>query len=136
MNDCIFCKIIKKEVGAEIIAENEHAFAFLDICPINKGHTLVIPKKHFVLLDEVSKELLGELMIFTQKIAGAVCRSLGTTDYNIFQRNGPLAGQVVKHVHIHIVPRFGGDGHREWPTKMCYREGEIKACADKIKSFL
>ncbi len=135
MDNCIFCKIIKGEIPCTKIHEDENTLAFLDINPINKGHTLIIPKSHHQNLYEIPDILLGEIMSKTKGIAKTVKKVLGADGINIGQNNETAAGQVVFHYHVHIIPRFDNDGLKHWPGHP-YLEGEAEEIAEKIKSAL
>lgn len=110
MNDCIFCKIIAGEVPCDKVYEDSEILAFLDISPINPGHTLVISKEHHETIMDVPSDTLHKIMDVAQKVA----KSLVVTKeggVNVFQNNKPAAGQVVPHIHFHVIPRHAGDGH-------------------------
>ncbi|KZZ97044.1 hit family protein 1 [Ascosphaera apis ARSEF 7405] len=98
---CIFCKIIKGEIPSLKLFENSKVFAFLDIQPLSKGHALVIPKFHGEKLTDIPDEDLAELLPAAKKLALA----FGLPDFNILQNNGEIAHQVVKHVHVHMIPK-------------------------------
>ncbi|EHP86141.1 HIT family protein [Methanotorris formicicus] len=106
---CIFCKIVSKEIPAKIIYEDEDTMAFLDINPRNRGHTLVIPKKHYETLDEMPDEEMAKLMKTIKKVI-EILKPLNFDGYNIVNNNKPVAGQEVPHVHFHIIPRYQNDG--------------------------
>ncbi len=110
MEDCIFCKIVRGEVGVEKVYEDDHVIAFLDIMPANAGHCLVIPKKHYETLIETPDEELEKLILATKKLAKAVARAVKAHGYNILQNNYEAAGQQVRHLHFHVIPRFNRDG--------------------------
>ena len=114
MNECIFCKIASKEIPALIVYEDEKTMAFLDISPCNKGHTLVIPKKHFVNLLDVDKEYLNAVMQTSQKVTKAVKEAVNADGLNVSINNFKEAGQAVFHLHVHIIPRFKNDGLKTW----------------------
>lgn len=103
--ECIFCKITRKEIPSKIIFENDLNLAFLDISPISKGHTIVIPKKHYITLEDITDYELNELYKTVKKIATMIHEKLDIDGYNILQNNFTAAGQVVKHFHVHIIPR-------------------------------
>ena len=107
--ECIFCKIINKEIPSKIIYEDEKTLAFLDIYPINPGHTIVIPKKHFQNIEDIAEDTLCELILSVKKIALLIHKKLGIEGYNILQNNFKAAGQVINHFHIHIIPRYKTD---------------------------
>lgn len=101
----IFQKILDGEIPCHKVYENEHVLAFLDVAPLSKGHTLVIPKEQAAFLHELSPEsgaALGEALV---KVANAVVKATGTSQYNILQNNGERANQAVFHVHFHIIPK-------------------------------
>jgi len=104
--NCIFCKIARKEAPSVPIYEDEHVVAFMDIAPVTRGHTLVIPKKHYRTLDAMSAEDMARVGSVLPRISKAVTTACDTKDYNIMQNNGKQAGQVVFHVHYHIIPRY------------------------------
>lgn len=109
---CVFCKIIKGELPADKIYEDADILAFLDIKAHNPGHALVVPKKHYQNLEEISEEDLKKLIIAVKKLGQMMKDKLAVSAYNIIQNNGPLAGQVVPHIHFHLIPRYENDGLR------------------------
>ncbi|MCD4759621.1 HIT family protein [archaeon] len=135
MKDCIFCKIVNKEIPSKIIYEDEHALAFLDIEPVNVGHTLVVPKKHFETIDKMDKEEYDKLSEAILKISkGIMCLADGL---NVMQNNKEIAGQAVPHVHFHLIPRYNDDGYRfDWKKDEDVTEKENNEFLEKIKSFL
>ena len=111
MTDCIFCKIIAGELPSSKVYEDENFFVFMDIQPVNKGHILIIPKKHTELISEMDPENIGKMMILGEKISTAVRKSkLKCEGINFLLADGEAAGQEVFHVHLHIIPRFKEDG--------------------------
>ena len=106
---CIFCDIIKKKIPSKILYENEHCLAFLDISPLSEGHSIVIPKAHYHNMEDISESELVEVFKVVKKIATHIYKQLGIGGYNILQNNFEPAGQVVKHFHIHIIPRNQDD---------------------------
>lgn len=134
-NSCIFCKIIAEELPASKVYEDTDVLAFLDIKPVNPGHTLVIPKKHFESIHDTPDEMIAKMIIVAKKIAGAVEKNLGAGGVNIGMNNGRLAGQLVFHAHIHVMPRYGKDSFKLWMGKE-YQSGERETVAEKIKSVL
>lgn len=108
--DCIFCKIASGEILATKLYEDDNILSFLDINPASKGHALVITKKHYHTLLDVPHEELKELMKIVQKVAGAVMSTIeGTEGFNVIQSNKEAAGQVIPHLHFHIIPRKKDD---------------------------
>jgi len=106
----IFQKIAAGEVPAHKVFENERVLAFLDINPLSEGHTLVIPKQRYERLEQMPTDLVGEIAQVVQRVARAVLAVVDAEDYNVLQNNGSASGQVVKHVHFHIIPRQAEDG--------------------------
>lgn len=135
-NECIFCKIAKKEIPSSIVYEDKMFIAFLDIAPNNLGHTLVVPKKHFETFLDIKGKELDMFMGICQKVAKAQMRALNAPGFNMILNNARAAGQLVDHVHFHIIPRFVGDGLHHWPKKSYKSPEETKQTASKIKSFL
>ncbi|MHB8904268.1 MAG: HIT family protein [Patescibacteria group bacterium] len=137
---CVFCKIINGEIPAHKVYEDEKTLAFLDIKPINPGHTLIIPKNHYANLSEIPEIELADLIIKVKKIAALLKEKLGFTDYTISENNGPLAGQSVSHFHFHIIPRFANDILTNWDHKERrvgekeYEPGEAEEIIKKLQS--
>lgn len=129
----IFTKIINKEIPADIIYEDDVVVAFLDIQPVNHGHTLVIPKAPSTDATETEPETLAAIMQVAQQIAKAQKVALGATGHNLIFNCGTDAGQEVFHTHLHVVPRFPNDHAYQHPKKAPYSEGESAATAEKIR---
>ena len=136
MNNCIFCKIITGELPSVKIYEDEELYAFLDINPVNIGHTLVVPKKHFENLYETPDEILCEMTKLTKKLSINIKNALKADGINIEMNNDKPAGQLVPHAHLHIIPRFEGDGFTHWHGKRPYNENEALEIAKKIREKL
>ena len=134
-NDCLFCKIIAGEIPSSKIYEDDFSFAFLDIWPVNKGHVLVVPKKHCINLMDIPDDDLGELMITAKKMAIAVKAATGCDGISLAMSNEKAAGQEVFHAHVHIMPRFATDGLKHWPHKN-YEPGEMEKVCEQIKEKL
>jgi len=109
-DDCIFCKIIEKEIPSKILYENNETIAFLDNFPISQGHTIVIPKKHYTNLEDIPINILYEIMGTVKKVSNLIYKNLKNDGYNILQNNYKAAGQIINHFHIHIIPRSIADG--------------------------
>ncbi len=137
MEETIFSKIIRREIPAMIVYEDEYTMAFLDACPVNPGHTLVVPKKYFKNLYDIDDETLSHVARTVQKVAIAVKHAMQADGINIHQNNDPVAGQVIFHTHTHVIPRFKDDGIIHWHGKGEYHQGE-KAIeiGNKIKSTI
>ena len=106
----IFSRIIDGEIPCHRVFEDDHVLAFLDVAPLSRGHTLVIPKEAKATMAELSDDAAAALGRVLPRICRAVCRATGATDYNLLQNNGAAAQQAVMHVHIHIVPRYPDAG--------------------------
>ena len=129
---CIFCSIVSGQIPSLKVFENDSVLAFLDINPISDGHTLVIPKAHYARLHECPAETLAEVAKVLNKLAIAVVQAVGANDYNVLCNNGPSSGQVVEHVHFHIIPRKAGDGvFNRWPAYQ-YPDGKAAQIVQKI----
>ena len=136
MKDCIFCKITKGELPAAKIYENDDILAFLDVAPINKGHTLIIPKEHHKNISSLPADILQQIMSAAADIGRAIIKSCDYDGYNLHLSYGDCAGQVVPHVHMHLVPRVGTDGfHWNW-RGLSYENGEQQDIIDKITNKL
>lgn len=135
--DCIFCKIINNEIPSVKVYEDNRVFAFLDINPLNAGHLLVIPKAHAETINEISEADFVAVAAATHRLAAAVKKALNPDGINLMQLNGKAANQVVPHLHVHIVPRWSGDGLAicKWELLAGDME-EIKAVGEKIQKAL
>lgn len=137
MSDCIFCRIVRGEIPSTKLYEDEAVLAFMDIGPIVKGHALVIPKAHYDPVTAVPPDLLGRLMLVVQKIAAAQIAGLHADGINLHQSNGACAGQVVPHVHFHVIPRFANDGHRwNWNARKYDDAAELQSTARALRDAL
>ena len=110
MNTCIFCKIINKEIPNYTVYEDKHVLAFLDIKPHALGHTVVIPKKHGALAEDFTELEYLELMKALRLVMKKLALKLKPDGFNVGWNSGSAAGQVVPHLHIHLFPRYNGDG--------------------------
>jgi histidine triad (HIT) family protein len=113
--DCVFCKIIRNELPAEKVYENDKIISFLNLRPSSRGHVLIVHKTHTPDFQSTPDEILCELMPHVKNIASAVMKSTGATGYNLSVNNGSAAGQVIFHLHFHLVPRYSGDGLKLFP---------------------
>ena len=133
----VFAKIISGEISVDIVYESESILAFLDIAPINKGHTLVIPKKCYVGLSTVPVEIQAEMMNVASKIGVALTKLKNWDGFNLHLNNGECAGQTVPHVHMHVVPRVGDDSFAfSWRTLEYDNKEEKNNIVKKIKEKL
>jgi histidine triad (HIT) family protein len=105
---CIFCKIAVKQAPASIIHEDDSVMAFLDIRPLNLGHSLVIPKKHYVDIFDTPKSQLCQIHMVSKMVSPAIKKATNADGISIIQQNGKAAGQDIFHLHVHVVPRFEG----------------------------
>jgi histidine triad (HIT) family protein len=135
MEDAIFAKIIRREIPAHIIFEDEKTLAFLDISPVNQGHVLVIPKEPARNILDIDPANWAALMETVRRLAKIVKEVTGADGINIDMNNEAAAGQIVFWAHVHIVPRFVGDMHvtRQHTT---YGDGEAEAMAERLRAAL
>ena len=131
----IFTQIIRGEIPSHKVAEDDKHFAFMEISPLKKGHTLVIPKEHVANVFEATPELWSTVQETVRKVAHAVEKGVEADGVNINMNNREHAGQVVDHIHIHLVPRFKGDGIQLWPHHD-RRDDEGEPIAAKIRSHM
>lgn len=108
--DCLFCKIIKKEISAEIIFEDNSAIAILDIHPRYPGHTMILPKNHAENILELANGDIGDVFKAVKKVTEILNASLKPDGFTIGINHGKVSGQVIDHLHIHVMPRWRGDG--------------------------
>lgn len=135
LDECIFCKIIAGTLPSYTIYEDEYFLAFLDIFPASKGHSLLIPKIHCSDMLELPEHYSSRCTPTLQTLTKAILRTQGTTDCNILHNIGTAAGQVIFHMHWHIIPRFSNDSLMIHPTKKIeLAEEELRACATSIKA--
>jgi len=118
--DCIFCKILRGEIPCYKVYEDENVLAFLDINPVSRGHTLVIPKKHYSRIEEMPPEEFSEFAKSLQKVINIIKKI--SEDYNIVINQGEKAGQVIFHLHVHIIPREGEEKVFLWESKKLTEE--------------
>ena len=140
MEDCVFCKMVSGEIPVNIVYEDDTVFAFLDNYPIEKGHTLVIPKQHFENILDIPKETLEHMYGVTQDITKSISQVFDVKDINILQNNGEKAGQSVFHHHIHIIPRYNEfrlcTGKGPLLADEQIREGKKIYCTEQIALLL
>ena len=132
MAECIFCKIIAGEIPGIKIYEDDLVFAFLEIGPINPGHTLVIPKEHHQSSSTIPEATAGRMFKVGSRIGVALKRALDCDAFNLHLADGSAAGQVVMHAHLHVIPRGVEDGFRWNWRQLKYQDGEAGEIAEKI----
>ena len=118
--NCIFCKIANGEIPAATLYEDENFRVILDLGPASKGHALILPKSHAANIYELSDEMAAKAMILAKKMATAMTAALKCDGFNIVQNNGECAGQTVFHFHMHLIPRYEGDG-----VGLTWKPGEL-----------
>lgn len=135
-SSCIFCRIVQKQVPASLVYEDEKLMAFLDIRPLNEGHTLVIPKAHYENIFGIPQELIEYLHGVTKRIALAVEKATKADGISIIQQNGKAAGQDTFHLHVHVIPRYEGQKLPS-PSKVSQADREtLNLTATKIRKYL
>ena len=130
---CIFCQIANGEIPVEPIFEDEDIFVFLDNNPVNPGHCLIIPKKHYENIEETPMDILQKIVVVIKEIGGKIKTNLGYPAYNVIVNNGADAGQEVMHAHWHIIPRLK-KGELGVSKNSVYQEGEKEEILKKLKS--
>ena len=133
--DCIFCKIVSKEIPTKILYEDEYRIAFLDAFPVAKGHTLVIPKQHYAKIQDLSSEINEKLFNTMHKLIPKVDSLQGSTLVAI--HNGKDSGQEIPHVHVHLIPRSKNDSagpvHSMFKDKIELSDSETDSLYDQLK---
>ena len=134
--NCIFCDIIEKKADAEILYEDNDVISFLDIRPVNFGHTLVIPRAHYDGFIAVPGETMKKLISVTQILSDAIVKSLQPDGFNVITNNGAAAGQSIYHFHFHIIPRYYKDDFNFKLNLKNYIDSSMQEYADKIRYAL
>ncbi|HJM45900.1 MAG TPA: HIT family protein [Candidatus Nitrosopelagicus sp.] len=133
--DCIFCKIVSKEIPTKILYEDEYTIAFLDAFPVAKGHTLVIPKQHYAKIQDLPSEINEKLFNTVHKMIPKVDSLQGSTLVAI--HNGKDSGQEIPHVHVHLIPRSKNDSagpvHSMFKDKIELSDSETNSLYDQLK---
>jgi histidine triad (HIT) family protein len=130
--DCIFCKIVAGELPATIVGEDERTVAFMDIAPATRGHALVIPREHSADLLSVDPDDLAAVSLAAKGLAGRLSERLGAEGVNLLNACGAVAFQTVFHFHVHVIPRYEGDGLRLPWVPAPGDSDEIKAAAQEL----
>lgn len=129
---CIFCSIASGAIPSSTVFENSEFKVILDLYPASKGHTLIIPKEHFDNIFDLDSDTASKLFAFATIVARALKNVLHCDGLNVIQNNGVVAGQTVNHFHMHLIPRFEGDGMRfAWKTQQ-FEKSELDMLAEMI----
>lgn len=135
-NSCIFCRIVRKEAPASIVYEDNKVMAFLDIRPLNEGHTLVITKKHYEYIYSVPEKDIAHLFKVVRKVACAVKKGVVAEGISITQHNEKAAGQDIFHLHAHVIPRYEGQKLPKFEEIQEEQREKLDAIARKIKQHI
>src|SRR4051812_30540080 len=136
MSNCVFCRIVAKEIPATVVHEDEHTLAFMDIGQVNPGHVLVAVKKHADNIFALEEAQAAAVFRSAAKVSRAIRDAFAPQGLSVYQANGKAAGQTVFHLHIHLVPRYENDGMElTWPVKNPPRE-KLADYAEKIRAKL
>jgi histidine triad (HIT) family protein len=136
-NDCIFCAIVRKESPASLTYEDDTVIAFMDIQPITHGHMLVVPREHAVLMQDVDDTVAMRAFKVARRMAALARQTLGATGVNLLVMDGEVAFQDVPHFHVHMIPRYPGDGFSlEFPKTYEHppSRAELEAVANAIRT--
>jgi histidine triad (HIT) family protein len=135
MRDCIFCRIAAGRQSSVRIVETEKVLSFLDIAPVHYGHTLVIPKVHYQTMLDLPDEVWMEMGRVSRQVGQALMRVMNAHGFNIGMNNFDAAGQVVFHAHVHVIPRYLGDGLLFFPQGD-YKPGDMEAVGQRLRQAL
>jgi histidine triad (HIT) family protein len=133
VDSCAFCKIVRKQAPASLVYEDEKVMAFLDIRPLNEGHTLVIPKEHYETIYEIPEELIAYLHKIVKRTALAVKKATEADGISIIQQNGKAANQEVSHLHVHVIPRYEGQKLARFGEISKADRGKLNQVASKMR---
>ncbi|MFN0159453.1 MAG: HIT family protein [Bacteroidota bacterium] len=134
--DCPFCKIVRRELPAEVLFETSRVIAILDINPIHYGHALIVPKTHCTDFLSVSESDLHDVLHASQVVARAMVSSLNLKGFNVFSNNGTVAGQSVFHFHMHVTPRYEDDNIKFVLELKSYGQGVMGEYANRIREHI
>jgi histidine triad (HIT) family protein len=136
MSDCIFCRIVARQIPATVVYEDEHTLAFMDLGQVNPGHVLVALKAHAENVYELDDAQAGAVFRSVARVSRAIREAFAPQGLSVYQANGKAAGQTVFHLHVHLVPRHDGDGmDLTWPVKNPPRD-RLEEAATKIRARL
>jgi histidine triad (HIT) family protein len=133
---CIFCKIVRKQASSSVIYEDDTIIVFLDIRPLNMGHTLVIPKAHYVDIFDIPEKELRQMYKVTKLVSFVIKKATNADGISIIQQNGKAAGQDIFHIHVHVVPRFEGQKLPPFSELKEVEKSKLDTMARKIKQQL
>lgn len=136
MTDCVFCKIVAGDIPAAKLLETDKVTSFLDISPVNPGHALVVPKRHVASLLSLNQDELHVMIFVAKRVAAAVTEATDSPAFNILQNDGEAAGQVIRHAHLHVIPRNPDDGFSLGWRQLSYGEGELQALQRSVRQKL
>ena len=135
--DCIFCKIVKKEIPSYVIMETENSMAFLDVFPVSRGHTLIIPKNHHEKVQDMEESDSADLFNTVRNVISKVDKITGSTLLAV--HNGKESGQEIPHVHVHLIPRKlsdqAGPVHSMFKDRPKFSDKELDDLCTKIKNM-
>jgi histidine triad (HIT) family protein len=135
-DDCIFCKIAMNQLNSNKVYEDVNTCAFLDINPRNPGHTLVVPKKHYETIFELPDKMVAELFRAVKRVSVGIKKGMKADGITIAQSNESAAGQVINHIHVHVIPRFAPEDpvsiEGMLPMKVI-KKGELSKIVSSIK---
>lgn len=134
--NCIFCKIVNKEIPAKIVFEDDICLAILDINPATTGHLLLMPKEHYMIMPMVPDEVLGHLSVISKSLADLLKETFGCDDTTVFIANGAAAGQQSQHFMMHVIPRYKDDGLNFNLEGSSLTEKELSDLSEKLKNKL
>lgn len=135
-SDCIFCMIVDGRLPSSKVYESEHVYAFLDLNPVHEGHTLIIPKTHCENIFDADPAIGADIIRAMQRVGEALKKVTGCAGVNVLQNNGKAAGQMVFHLHWHVIPRFAGDGLSLWPQKKYASMDAMNEMAEALRKEL
>jgi len=135
-NSCIFCRIVQKKAPASFVYEDEKVIAFLDIKPLNEGHTLIISKAHYENIFDIPQELNAYLHGITKQVAIALKKATNADGISIIQQNGKAANQDVPHLHVHIIPRYNGQKMPSFSETLKVDKKKLNQTAEEIRNQL
>lgn len=135
--DCVFCRIIAGELPCARVYEDQDTLAILDIAPVVKGHTLVIPKRHSSRITDTPDDVLARLIAAARRVVRAQARALQADGANVTQANGAVAGQIVPHIHFHVIPRSEARGDRgKWTGGSYASPEEMRQTAESLRAAM